>query len=203
VRVVDGGNVILDGYDAARPLRMAWDDVYFDKPDAIKVKASHAAIAKGPGPSNLPITGENVTLTGTTSDAPRLDCERKFVPLPANAARLPIGGGDYAAVVDARFSGTDGAMVDGALTYRTIGSALTSLPANGRRAGDRLHSERPLSREAHDRQAARDAARRVARRRRTHVRRRVRHADRQRAAPTARAAATRSGSSPRIFAPRT
>ena len=131
VRVVDGGNVILDGYDAARPLRMAWDDVYFDKPDAIKVKASHAAIAKGPGPSNLPITGENVTLTGTTSDAPRLDCERKFVPLPANAARLPNGGGDYAAIVDARFSGTDGAMVDGALTYRTIGSALTSLPANG------------------------------------------------------------------------
>ena len=87
VRVVDGGNVILDGYDAARPLRMAWDDVYFDKPDAIKVKASHAAIAKGPGPSNLPITGENVELTGTTSDAPRLDCERKFVPLPANAAQ--------------------------------------------------------------------------------------------------------------------
>jgi len=131
VRVVDGGNVILDGYDAARPLRMAWDDVYFDKPDAIKVKASHAAIAKGPGPSNLPIAGDNVTVTGTTSDAPRLDCERKFVPLPANAAKLPVGGGDYAAVVDARFSGTDGAMVDGALTYRTIGSALTSLPANG------------------------------------------------------------------------
>jgi polygalacturonase len=131
VRVIDGGNVILDGYDAARPLRMAWDDVYFDKPDAIKVKASHASIVKGPGPSNLTISGENVSVTGTSSDAPRLDCERKFVPLPANAAKIPIGGGDYAAIVDARFNGTDGAMVDGAPTYHSIGSALTSLPANG------------------------------------------------------------------------
>jgi len=33
------------------------------------------AIAKGPGPSNLPIAGENVSVTGTTSDAPRLDCD--------------------------------------------------------------------------------------------------------------------------------
>ena len=35
------------------------------------------------------------------------------------------------AIVDARFTGTDGAMVDGAPTYRTVGTALTSLPANG------------------------------------------------------------------------
>jgi polygalacturonase len=131
VRVVDAGTVILEGYDAARPLRMVWDDVVFDTPNAIKVRASHAAITKGPGPSNLAVSGENVTVSGTTSDAPRLDCERKFVPLPANAAAIPIGGGDYAAIVDARFTGTDGAMVDGAPTYHTIGSALTSLPANG------------------------------------------------------------------------
>ena len=60
MRVVDGGKVILDGYDAARPLRMAWDNVVFDTPNAIKVKASSCGDRKGPGPSNLAITGENV-----------------------------------------------------------------------------------------------------------------------------------------------
>ncbi|HTE47010.1 MAG TPA: pectinesterase family protein, partial [Gemmatimonadaceae bacterium] len=131
VRVVDGGSVILDGYDAARPLRMSWDDVVFDKPSDIKIKASFATIAKGPGPSNLVISGEGVSVTGATSDAPRLDCERKFVPFPRNAASIPQGGGDYAAVVDARFTGTEGTLVDGTPTFRSIGSALTSLPANG------------------------------------------------------------------------
>ena len=37
--MLDGGNVILDGYDASRLLRMTWDDVVFDRPDAIKVKS--------------------------------------------------------------------------------------------------------------------------------------------------------------------
>jgi polygalacturonase len=131
VRVMDGGKVILDGYDAARPLRMSWDDVYFDKPDAITVTASHAAITKGPGPSNLSITGSGVQVTGTTSDGPRLDCERKFVPFPGSAASLPQGGGSYAAVVDARYTGAEGVIVGGTPTYRTIGAALTGLPANG------------------------------------------------------------------------
>jgi polygalacturonase len=131
VRVLDGGQVILDGYDAARPLRMAWDDVYFDTPNAIKVKASHASIVNGPGPSNLAISGENVQVTGTTSDAPRLDCERKFVPFPGTALSIPPGGGDYAAIVDASFTGTEGSLASGAPTYRSLGNALTSLPANG------------------------------------------------------------------------
>lgn len=131
VRVLDGGNVILEGYDAARPLRMSWDDVVFDTPDAIKIKASHTAITKGPGPSNLAITGEDVHVSGAASDAPRLECERKFVPLPATAAAIPPGGGDYAAVVDAHYSGADGALVSGTPTFHSIGAALVSLPANG------------------------------------------------------------------------
>ena len=127
-----GGKVILEGYDAARPLRMSWDDVVFDHPENIKVQApSFASITNGPGPSNLPITGENVSVTGATSDAPRLDCDRKFVPLPANAAAIPTGGGDYAAIVDSHFTGTDGDVSSGAPMFRSIGSALTALPANG------------------------------------------------------------------------
>ena len=177
VRVLDGGNVILDGYDASRMLRMTWDDVVFDRPDAIKVKASFAAIAKGPGPSNLPITGENVQLTGATSDAPRLDCEKKFVPFPGSAAALPVGGGEYAAIVDAKYTGADGAIVDGAPTYRTVGAALTGLPGQRFVARHRLPAQRPLSRKAHRRPAARHAPRRVARRRCADLRRRVRHTD--------------------------
>jgi polygalacturonase len=131
VRVLDGGNVILEGYDSARPLRMSWDDVVFDHPEKIKLKAAFASIVTGPGPSNLPITGDHVSVTGTTSDAPRLDCERKFVPLPASAAAIPPGGGDYAAIVDARFTGSEGDVSSGAPMFRSIGSALTALPANG------------------------------------------------------------------------
>jgi polygalacturonase len=131
VRVVDAGTVILEGYDAARPLRMTWDDVVFDRPDAIKLRASNAAVAIGPGPSNLRLTGENVTVTGTSSDAPRLECDKKFVPFPGSAVGIPQGGGDYAAVVDAKFTGAEGEMIGGTPTYRSIGDALTGLPANG------------------------------------------------------------------------
>ncbi|HEY9227165.1 MAG TPA: pectinesterase family protein, partial [Gemmatimonadaceae bacterium] len=131
VRVLDAGRVILQGYDAARMLRMSWDDVYFDQPASIKVMAKNAVIAKGPGPMNLAIAGENVQVSGTASDAPRLDCERKFVPFPGTALALPPGGGDYAAIVDARHTGAEGSLESGVPTYRTIGNALTGLPANG------------------------------------------------------------------------
>jgi pectinesterase len=80
---------------------------------------------------NLAIAGPGVSVTGSTTSAPQLDCARKFVPFPGTAERLPVGGGDYSAVVDARYTGTDGAIVNGAPTYHTIGAALTGLPANG------------------------------------------------------------------------
>lgn len=132
VRVADGGNVILDGYDAARPLRMAWDNVVFDTPAAIKVRASHAEIRRGPGPMNLGVSGENVQLTGTSSDAPAIDCATKFVPFPGTAARAgSMGSGRYAAVVDAKFAGPSGALVDGTPTFQRLGDAVVALPANG------------------------------------------------------------------------
>ena len=46
VRVLDGGRVILDGYDAARPLRMVWENVVFDSPERIKIDSSHADIRR-------------------------------------------------------------------------------------------------------------------------------------------------------------
>ena len=100
------------------------------------------------------------------------------MPLPANAAahsarRRRLRGDRRRAAS----RGTDGAIVDGAPTYRTHRQRADVAAGQRRRAGDRLHPERPLSREAHDRPAARHAARRIARRRGADVRRSVRHAD--------------------------
>lgn len=83
IRVLGGGQVTLDGYDAARPLRMTFDNVIFDTPAAIKLHASHAEIAQGPGPVNLQLAGEDVRVTGTTSEGPPNGCNGKFLPLPS------------------------------------------------------------------------------------------------------------------------
>ena len=131
VRVLDGGNVILDGYDAARPLRMAWDDV----------------VVRQAGRDQGESVARRDRERARAVESP--DCRRERAASPARPAtrRASIASASsfrcrqrrahsdrrrrYAAIVDARFSGADGAIVDGAPTYRTIGSALTALPANG------------------------------------------------------------------------
>lgn len=130
VRVLDSGQVVLDGHDAGKPLRMAWDNVVFDAPAAIKVRASHATIERGPGPANLGISGQNVTLAGTPSESPPNACLGKFVPNPRSAAAAAAVG-RYSAIVDARFSGREGDTVAGVPTFRSIGTALEYLPVNG------------------------------------------------------------------------
>ncbi len=135
VRVLGGSKVILDGYDAARPLVMDFDTVAFDSPETIKVTAAHARIRRGPGSTNLSITGDEVRVEGPAraASATANTCADKFVPLPKRA----VGTSSAAAarpmpvVVDGRFTGRDGDTVSGALTFRTIGAALTALPANG------------------------------------------------------------------------
>jgi polygalacturonase len=131
VRVIGGGKVILDGYDASRPLAMTWDNVSFDDPSKIKVSASFARITRGPGPTNLAITGENVQVTGATSEAPANSCAGKFVPMPRTGIAAPAASKGFAAIVDATFRGTDGDSTAGAATFHTLGAALTALPPNG------------------------------------------------------------------------
>ncbi|MEP6731082.1 MAG: pectinesterase family protein [bacterium] len=131
VRVTEGGKVILEGYDAARPLRIAWDNVTFDDPAKYKVSAQYVELKAGPGPMNLPITGENVRVTGAGSEAPANACAGKFVPLPATVASAAVSQTNYAAIVDARFGGRDGEIANGVATYRSIGGALEGIPQNG------------------------------------------------------------------------
>jgi polygalacturonase len=135
VRVLDGGKVILDGYDMERRLEMSWDNVSFDAPAAMKVTASHLALRRGPGPVNLAIAGEDVTVEGSTSEAPANSCVGKFVPLPATPlvaeALAGSNGVRYASIVDAGFRGVEGDSASGAPVFRTLGRALSALPANG------------------------------------------------------------------------
>ncbi len=131
VRVLEGGKVILEGYDTARPLAMVWDNVTFDDPKSFKVSAAHVALKQGPGPMNLPISGENVKITGDAGDAPANACTGKFVPLPATVASANISATSYSAIVDAKYTGPNGAIVNGVPTYRTIGAALEAIPQNG------------------------------------------------------------------------
>src|SRR4029079_44229 len=118
VRVSGSGKVILDGYDARRRLAMTFDNVVFDNPPELKLNASHLTLARGPGPMNLSITGEDVQLSGNTAEAPANSCVGKFVPMPVAAAAA--NAGRYAAIVDARFHGTDGDSSAGAPTFHTL-----------------------------------------------------------------------------------
>jgi polygalacturonase len=129
VRVLDGGKVTLDGYDAARRLDIAFNNVVFDDPRTIVLTAGHVTLRRGPGPSNLTINGEDVSTTGTTSDAPPNPCTGKFLPMPVAASAG--GGGHYAAIVDAKFGGADGDSASGTPTFHALGAALTALPPNG------------------------------------------------------------------------
>ena len=83
IRVMGGGKVILEGYDAERPLQMTWDNVTFDDPSKYKVSAQFAELTFGPGPVNLRPTGADVRILGTAADAPVSVCTDKFVPMPS------------------------------------------------------------------------------------------------------------------------
>ena len=104
VRVLDGGKIILDGYDASRPLDMACNDVVFDDPKAIVLSAQHVTLTRGPGPSNLAVSGEDVKLTGSTTDAPATACASGSSFRCRDARRFRGRAAHYAAIVDAQFT---------------------------------------------------------------------------------------------------
>jgi polygalacturonase len=131
VRVLDAGRVILDGYDTARPLHIVFDNVVFDRPDQIKVTAAHVRLRRGSGSANLVVAGEDVQVEGSPGNAVANSCTDKFVPLPKRVSSTPGAVARPMAIVDGRFTGRDGDTVGGAPVFRTIGAALTSLPANG------------------------------------------------------------------------
>ena len=85
VRIFGSGKLTLEGYDAARPLGIQFDNVLLDSPQLIQMIAGHVHIAVGPGPANFTPSGEDVNISGR----PRREVRgalnafaEKFLPLP-------------------------------------------------------------------------------------------------------------------------
>ena len=88
VRLLSPGKVTLEGYDAARRLGIALDNVVADSVARTHVIAAHAEITLGPGPVSFRPAGEDVMVTdatravGAPTGAAPNACEGKFVPFP-------------------------------------------------------------------------------------------------------------------------
>lgn len=82
VRLLGGGRITLDGFDAAHPLGMIFDNVTAAVPSDLTVAASHARLAFGPGPVNLRVSGEDVIVSGAPGNGAPNACVNKFVPYP-------------------------------------------------------------------------------------------------------------------------
>jgi polygalacturonase len=82
IRMLDGGKITLDGFDATHKLEMRFDNVIGDVPGELKISGAHVALAVGPGPMNLPIAGDDVTVTGARGAGSPNSCANKFVPFP-------------------------------------------------------------------------------------------------------------------------
>ena len=89
VRILGGGKITLDGYDAAHRLGIQFDGVTLDVPDAIKILAVHADIQLGPGAANFRPSGDDVKVTGTPGKEAPNACADKFVlfPVPISVKR--------------------------------------------------------------------------------------------------------------------
>jgi polygalacturonase len=82
VRVLSAGKVTLDGFDAAHPLGITFDNVFLDDVKSSKFEAAHAVITEGPGGLNFRATGDDVRVIENSGKASRNTCQGKFVPFP-------------------------------------------------------------------------------------------------------------------------
>ena len=81
--LVEGpGTLTLDGYDPTHRVGIQFDNVVFTEPSAIKVKARNSDIKIGPGALNLNVSGENVDVTGTSGESPKISCAARFIDFP-------------------------------------------------------------------------------------------------------------------------
>jgi polygalacturonase len=80
VRILTGGRIMLQGFDAKRPLGMTFDNVWFDDLPNTKVTAENARLNFLS--TNLKVAGENVTLAGANAESTPNACIGKFIPMP-------------------------------------------------------------------------------------------------------------------------
>lgn len=82
VNVEGAGKVTLDGYDAAHPVGIQFENVVFDEPGKIKVAAHNADVRVGTGAFPLKIEGDHVNVRGSAGTGSPHSCEGKFVDFP-------------------------------------------------------------------------------------------------------------------------
>jgi polygalacturonase len=82
VRVQGEGKLQIEGVDEAHRLGVRFDNVVFDDPAKIKTSVRHAEVTSGPGPFNLRIAGDDVSVQGSPGKARPNGCAAKFVPFP-------------------------------------------------------------------------------------------------------------------------
>ncbi len=80
VRVLPGGTITLQGFDAAHRLGMNFDNVHLDAPG--KILAEFADFTLGPGPVNFVPSGEDVRVKGELGKGTPNACKDKFLPMP-------------------------------------------------------------------------------------------------------------------------
>jgi polygalacturonase len=86
VLVQGGGKIMLDGLDAEHRIDVSFHDVFLDDPAKFNVVADHAAIQLDG--SNIPIAGDDVTVSAKPSSASPKSCADRFVPFPAPISKV-------------------------------------------------------------------------------------------------------------------
>ncbi len=81
-----GGRITLDGLDPAHRLGVSFHHVMLDQPDRYQVKTDHAAISLDG--SNLPVAGEDVTVSNGPEAGPAPPSADRFVPFPVPISPL-------------------------------------------------------------------------------------------------------------------
>jgi polygalacturonase len=80
VRILTGGRIMLQGFDARHPLGMTFDNVIFDALGDTKVVAEDANLNFLS--TNLKVSGENVNINGANANSTPNACTGKFIPMP-------------------------------------------------------------------------------------------------------------------------
>ncbi len=83
VRILGGGAVSVEGFDAQHRLSITLDGVLLDDPKRYRLTADHAAITYGPGPTNFVLKGDDVTASGAPRAGTLAPCSAMFVPFEA------------------------------------------------------------------------------------------------------------------------
>lgn len=95
VRIMGKGTVVLDGYDAARPLGIMFDGVVADEPARIASRGGRAELTIGAGGTNVLIAdsivgaraGRARPMGPVRRVASLAACEQRFKPFPGGAAK--------------------------------------------------------------------------------------------------------------------